>query len=56
MNFDQLKTDDKYIYLSLLDTLLYPLFFSATYKSITFGFLIAIYLSLKINKDYGKSI
>ena len=56
MNFDQLKTDDKYIYLSLLGTLLYPLFFSATYKSITFGFLIAIYLSLKINKDYGKSI
>ena len=55
-NFNQLKTDDKYIYLSLLGTLLYPLFFSATYKSITFGFLIAIYLSLKINKDYGKSI
>ena len=56
MNFDQLKTDDKYIYLSLLGTLLYPLFFSATYKSVTFGFLIAIYISLKINKDYGKSI
>ena len=56
MNFDQLKTDDKYIYLSLLGTLLYPLFFSATYKSVTFGFLIAIYISLKINKDYEKSI
>ncbi|MDA7481250.1 hypothetical protein N9A07_02085 [Candidatus Pelagibacter ubique] len=56
INYGRLKTDDKYIYLSLLGTLFYPLFFSATYKSVTFGFLIGIYISLKINKDYEKSI
>ena len=55
-NFSYQETDDKYIYVCSIGTLLYPLFFSATYKSLTFGFLIAIYLSLNICIDYGKSI
>ena len=55
-NFSYQETEDKYIYVCSIGTLLYPLFFSATYKSFTFGFLIAIYISLNICIDHGKSI
>ncbi len=44
------------IYISLLGSLGYPLIFSATYKSITFGFILAFFLIFKLNYNYAKNI
>ena len=56
LNFENIDNNTRNIFLSLLVTICYPLILSATYKSITFGFILAFFLILNINKNYAKNI
>ena len=55
-NFKNIENIDKNIYISLLATLGYPLLLSATYKSISFGFILALFLIIKLNYNDAKNI
>ena len=56
LNFENIDNNVRNIFMSLLVTICYPLVFSATYKSITFGFILAYFLILNVNKNYAKNI
>ena len=56
LNFDLLSNLDKCIYFSLLACLGYPLLLSATYRSVSFGFILAFFLIMKIENNDKKNI
>ena len=53
-NYFKLENIDKNIYISLFSSLLYPMILSATYKSISFGFILGLFLTLKYKHDDRK--
>ena len=55
-NYFKLENIDKNIYISLFSSLLYPMILSATYKSISFGFILGLFLTLKYKHDDRKNI
>ena len=55
-NFKKLNSQDRLINISLLSTISYPLILSATYKSVSFGFILALFLVFKINYNDRKNI
>jgi len=55
-NFRYLNSQDSIINISLLSTISYPLFLSATYKSVSFGFILALFLVFKIKYNDRKNI
>lgn len=55
-NFLNLNSQDLLINISLLSTISYPLILSATYKSVSFGFILALFLVFKINYGVRENI
>lgn len=55
-NFRNLNSQDSIIHISLLSTICYPLILSATYKSLSFGFILALFLVFKIKYNDRKNI
>ncbi len=56
LNYEYLGDNIRNISSSLLVTICYPLVLSATYKSITFGFILAFFLITNISRNYAKNI
>lgn len=54
LNFESFSNYDKVIIVSLIVSICYPLTLSATYKSVSFGFIMALFLIISINYDSGK--
>ncbi len=53
INLNNLPNEYSIMFLSLFSSLIYPLFFSSTYKSITFGFVLSLFLILQFQYKNG---